>query len=203
MLFRSGAELVVTGDRYGDTVDACNSYAQASGALNVHAFDQTETLLGTGTIGLELDEQLPDLQTVLVPIGGGGLIAGIAAWFADRNVRIVGVEPEGAPTLTRALEAGRPVDAPAESIANDSLAPARVGDLVFPIAQHCVDRVLLVTDDDIRAAQKALWNGLTLVAEPGGAAAFAAVHAGHYVPRDGERVCVLVSGGNSTAVAFA
>jgi threonine dehydratase len=195
-----GAELVITGDRYGDTIDACNAYIAESGALGVHAFDQYETLLGTGTVGLELEEQFPEIDTVLVAVGGGGLIAGIASWFAGRGVRVVGVEPEGAPTLTRALEAGRPVDAPAGSIANDSLAPASVGAIVFPIVQRHVDRVLLVSDDAIRAAQKALWHGLTSVAEPGGAAAFAALLSHQYVPREGERVCVIVSGGNTSSL---
>ncbi|HKE38019.1 MAG TPA: serine/threonine dehydratase, partial [Candidatus Baltobacteraceae bacterium] len=198
-----GAELVITGDRYADTIAECASYAAESGALSVHAFDQVETILGTGTLGREIEEQVSGLTTVLVPIGGGGLIAGIAAWFADTPVRVVGVEPEGAPTLTYALQAGRPVDAPAESIANDSLAPACVGDLVFPIAQRNVDAVVLVTDDDIVAAQRHLWHHATVVAEPGGAAAFAAILAKRYVPRENERVCVLVSGGNSTAVHFA
>jgi threonine dehydratase len=197
-----GAELVVTGDRYNDTIDACDAYCASSGALNVHAFDQYETLLGTGTIGLELDEQAPGIDTVLVPVGGGGLIGGIAAWYAGSNVRVIGVEPEDAPTLAHALAAGRPVDAPANSIANDSLAPARVGELVFPIARDHVERVILVSDDDIVAAQKALWRNLTLVAEPGGAAAYAALLSKRYVPQPNERVCVILSGGNSTAVNF-
>lgn len=198
-----GADLVVTGDRYGDTIDECESYVAQSGALSVHAFDQVETILGTGTLGREIEQQVPGVTTVVVPVGGGGLIAGIAAWFAGTSVRVIGVEPEGAPTLTRALEAGRPVDAPAGSIANDSLAPARIGDLVFPIAQRDVDRVVLVSDDDIVAAQRHLWNHATIVAEPGGAAAFSAILAKRYVPCEDERVCVLVSGGNSAAVSFA
>ena len=197
-----GAELVVMGERYGDTLDACNAYIESSSAMGVHAFDQHETLLGTGTVGLELEEQAPDIETVLVAVGGGGLIAGIAAWYAGRGVRVVGVEPEGAPTLTRALDAGRPVVAPAGSVANDSLAPARVGDIVFPVAQRHVDRVVLVSDDAITQAQRALWKGLTTVAEPGGATAFAALLAKAYVPRPKERVAVIVSGGNTAAVAL-
>lgn len=195
-----GAELVITGERYGDTLDACNAYVEESGAINVHAFDQYETMLGTGTIGFEVSNQMPDVDTVLVPIGGGGLIAGIASWFATTDVRVIGVEPDGAPTMTRALEAGRPVDAPAGSIANDSLAPRQVGQLVFPVVQQHVERVVLVSDDEIRAAQKALWNGMTTIAEPGGAAAFAALLAGRYVPEKDERVCAIVSGGNASIV---
>jgi threonine dehydratase len=197
-----GAELVLTGERYADTIAAHDAYVAESGALPVHAFDQVETILGTGTLGMELERQLPEAATVLVAVGGGGLIAGIASWFANTGVRVVGVEPEGAPTLTRALEAGHPVDAPAGSIAYDSLAPARIGELVFPIAQRLVDRVLLVSDDEIRSAQRYLWHHHTIVAEPGGAAALAALLSGHYVPREGECVCAIVSGGNSTAVNF-
>jgi threonine dehydratase len=197
-----GAGLAIGGARYGDTVGACEEYCASTGALNVHAFDQYETMLGTGTIGLEIEQQVPDVGTVIAAVGGGGLIGGIASWFSGSDVRVIGVEPYDAPTLTRALEAGRPVDAPADSIANDSLAPARIGELTFPIAQRHVDRVLLVSDDEIRAAQRALWFGLNVVAEPGGAAAFAAVLSGRYVARDGERICVVVSGGNTPAVSF-
>ena len=144
-------------------------------------------MLGTGTLAKELDEQLGAYDTVLAAVGGGGLIAGMATWYAGGK-RVIGVEPEGAPTLTDALAAGRPVDAPTESIANDSLAPLQVGELVFPIARRYVDRVALVTDDDIRSAQASLWRNLTIVAEPGGAAAFAALLAKRYVPEPGERV---------------
>jgi threonine dehydratase len=169
--------------------------------MPVHAFDQVETLLGQGTLGLEVETQAPGLETLLVAVGGGGLIAGIAA-ASEGRVRIVGVEPEGAPTLTRALEAGRPVDAPTGSVAVDSLAPARVGELVFPIARQHVESVVLVSDDEIRDAQRALWGVLRIVAEPGGAAAFAALLSGRYRPRPGERVGVVVSGGNTVAVDF-
>ncbi|HEX9479603.1 MAG TPA: threonine/serine dehydratase [Methylomirabilota bacterium] len=196
-----GADLVVGGDRYADALAASQEFAARSGALPVHAFDQEETLLGQGTIGLELARQTPDLDTLLVSVGGGGLIGGIAAWCAGRP-RVIGVEPETAPTLTRALAAGKPVDAEAGGIAADSLAPRRVGELMFPIARAHVARVVLVPDAAIRRAQEALWDGLRLVAEPGGAAAFSALLGGGYVPAPGERVGVLVSGGNTTAVDF-
>jgi threonine dehydratase len=151
-----------------------------------------------------LERQVPGIDTLLVAVGGGGLIAGIAAWYAGSAspVRIIGVEPEAAPTLTRALEAGRPVDAEAGGVAADSLAPRRVGEMVFPIARDHVERVVLVSDDAIRRAQRALWSVLRVVAEPGGAAAFGALLAGAYVPADGERVAVLVCGGNTTVVDF-
>ncbi len=195
------ADLVVTGERYADALAASETWAAQSGALSVHAFDQSETLLGQGSIGLEMEEQAPDLDTLLVAVGGGGLIAGIAAWFGGK-VRVVGVEPEAAPTLTMALKAGRPVDAEAGGMAADSLAPRRVGELVFPIAQQFVERVVLVPDDAIRQSQKALWEALRVVVEPGGAACFAALLAGRYTPRPGEHVGVLLSGGNTVAVNF-
>ncbi|HYR72044.1 MAG TPA: threonine/serine dehydratase [Candidatus Acidoferrum sp.] len=196
-----GADLVVTGDRYADALAASQTWTAESGALPVHAFDQEETLLGQGTLALELTRQAPGLDTLLVSVGGGGLIGGIAAWCGGRP-RVIGVEPEAAPTLTRALEAGKPVDAPAGGIAADSLAPRRVGELMFPIAQAHIVRVLLVSDAAIRQAQDALWATLRVVVEPGGAAAFAALLSGAYVPAPGERVGVVVSGGNTTAVDF-
>jgi threonine dehydratase len=196
-----GADLVVGGERYADALAASQAWVAESGAMPVHAYDQVETLLGQGTLGLELAGQAPGLDTVLVAVGGGGLIGGIAAWYAG-SVRVVGVEPRGAPTLFEALRAGRPVDAEAGSIAADSLAPRRVGELMFPIAKAYVERVALVSDDAIRQAQVALWEALRLVAEPGGAAALAALLEGGYVPAAGERVGVVVSGGNTTAVDF-
>jgi threonine dehydratase len=195
------AELVVTGDRYADALATSEVSAKQSGALSIHAFDQRETLLGQGTIGLEMEEQSPDLDTLLVAVGGGGLIAGIAAWFGGK-VKVVGVEPEASPTLTMALQAGGPVDAPAGGIAADSLAPRRVGMLVYPIAKRHVDHVILVPEDAIQRAQLALWEALRVVAEPGGAAAFAALISGRYEPRPGEHVGILLSGGNTTAVNF-
>ena len=195
-----GADLIVTGELYADALAASESWSSQSGALAVHAFDQIETLLGQGTVGRELEEQA-DLDTVLVAVGGGGLIGGIAAWYAGR-VRVVAVEPESAPTLHKALEAGRPVDAEAGGYAADSLAPRRVGELMFPIAQRYIDRVVLVTDDAIREAQEKLWKALRVVAEPGGAAAFSALLSARYQPASGERVGVIVSGGNTVAVDF-
>ena len=199
---RYGAKLVVGGERYADALAASETFVKQSGALPVHAFDQPETLLGQGTVGLEIEADLPQTDTLLVATGGGGLIGGIAAWFAGR-IKIIAVEPEGAPTLFKALAAGRPVDAEAEGIAADSLAPKRVGQLMFPLARAYVERSLLVGDDDIRAAQLALWDALRVVAEPGGAAAMAALLSGRYRPAPGERVAVLLCGANTTAVKFA
>ena len=138
---------------------------------------------------------------MLIAVGGGGLLAGAAAWY-DNRIRVIGVEPEGAPTLTRALEAGKPVDAPTGSVASDSLSPKRVGELVFPLVRSYVSDVLLVTDEAITRAQQTLWEKARIVAEPGGSAAFAAVVSGAYRPSPGERVGVVVSGGNTVAVDF-
>jgi threonine dehydratase len=196
-----GADLVIEGDRYADALAASEAWVQKTGAMSVHAFDQDETMLGQGTTGMELDKQAPEIDTLLVPVGGGGLIAGIAAWYASR-IKVVGVEPFAAPTLTRALQAGRPVDAEAGGLAADSLAPRRVGDRVFPIAKSYVHSVVRVADDAILAAQKLLWQVLRVVAEPGGAAALSALLCGAYQPASGERVAVMISGGNTTAVDF-
>ena len=196
-----GADLAIVGDRYADALAASEAWVDQAGALPVHAYDQAETLLGQATLGMELARQAPGLETLLVPVGGGGLIGGVAAWYAG-GVKIVGVEPELAPTLSQALSAGQPVDAPAGGIAADSLAPRRVGELMFPIAQAYVARVALVSDAAIRRTQEALWRTVRIAAEPGGAAALAALLSGAYVPGEGERVGVLVSGGNSTAVDF-
>jgi threonine dehydratase len=196
-----GADLTVIGERYAEALAASIEWSKTSGAMPVHAFDQIETLSGQGTLALELSQQAPELDTVLVAVGGGGLIGGIAAWY-ESNTRVVAVEPEGAPTLAEALKAGKPVDAPTGSVAADSLAPKQVGELMFPIAQEHIDRVVLVTDHAIRTAQKMLWEALRLVVEPGGCTAFAAILSGAYQPAEGERVGVVVSGANTTAVNF-
>jgi threonine dehydratase len=196
-----GAELVIAGERYADALAASELWLTQSGAMSIHAFDQVETMLGAATVGLEFERQKSDLDTLLVSVGGGGLIAGIAAWFGGR-VKVVGVEPELAPTLTRALEAGRPIDAEAGGIAADSLAPRRVGELVFPVVERYVADTVLVTDDSIREAQRLLWKVLRLVAEPGGVASFAALTSRRYLPKPGERVGILVCGANTLAVDF-
>jgi len=196
-----GAELVVAGERYAQSLAEAERVAAETGALQIHAYDQVETMLGQGTVGLEFERQAPELDTLFVAVGGGGLIGGIAAWYAGR-VRLIGVEPEAAPTLFKALEAGRPVDAEAGGIAADSLAPRQVGKLMFPIAERHVERVILVPDAAIRAAQEALWRGLHVVTEPGGAAAFAPLLSAVYIPKPGERVGVLLCGANTMAVDF-
>jgi len=196
-----GAQLVITGERYADALAASEAWVAHSGAMPIHAYDQIETLLGQGTVGLEFEEQYPQLDTLLVAVGGGGLIGGVAAWYAGK-IKLIGVEPEAAPTLSNALRAGRPVDSPAGGIAADSLAPKRVGELMFPLAQKFVNNVILVSDEEILRAQEMLWTVLRIVAEPGGAAAFAALLSGHYQPTPQERVGILLCGGNTIAVNF-
>lgn len=196
-----GADLVICERNIDEAFANAQAYSIDTGALVVHPFDQYETMLGQATVAHELHEQAPDVTTVLVPIGGGGLLAGIAEWYAG-EVAMIGVEPTGAPTYTRAMQAGKPVDAPMGSLANDSLAPNRIGDLVYPVLQRRVEQTLLVEDDDIRNAQRTLWLHTGIVAEPGGATAFAALLSGKYTPRPGEHVAIIVSGSNSTAVDF-
>ncbi len=199
---RQLADLVIVGDRYADALEAAERWIGASGAMSVHAYDQRETILGQATLGLELHDQAGALDTVLVPVGGGGLVAGVASYFAG-SVRVIGVEPDGAPTLARAREAGAPVDAPAGSIAVDALAPRRVGELVFPITQAYVADVVLVDDDAIRGAQRALWQTARIAAEPAASVGVAALLSGAYKPAAGERVAVVISGANMSPAQLA
>lgn len=197
-----GAELIIIGDRYAESLEASEVWTRQSGALPIHAYEGDETLLGQGTLGLELEEQEPKLDSLLIAVGGGGLIGGVAAWYQNR-VKVVAVEPTEAPTLHLALKAGRPVDSPAGGIAADSLAPRQVGQQMFPIAQQFVQSSLLVTDEEILDAQKRLWEATRIIAEPGGATAFAALLSGRYKPERGERVGVIVCGGNTESVKLA
>ena len=201
LIRRFGADLVITGERYSDALAAAEAFAVDSSAVPVHAFDQWETIAGQGSLAVELAEQVPDITTAVVPVGGAGLIAGIAAYFGGA-VRIVGVEPTGAPTLTRARAAGAPVDAPTGSIAADALAPRRVGLLTFALMQRYVDDVVVVDDAAIADAQQALWEHLRVVAEPAAAVGLAALRVGAYRPAAGEHVVVVVTGANGRPVAI-
>ena len=196
-----GADLRIVGERYDDALIASEAYVRDSGALPIHAYDQPETLLGQSSVGLELEEDAPDLDALLVAVGGGGLIGGIAAWYRGR-VTLIGVEPELAPTLHHALAAGMPVDAPAGGVAADSLAPRRVGQLMFPLMRRYGAGSVLVSDAAIVAAQRTLWRVLRVVVEPGGAAAFAALTSGAWRAQVGQTVGVLLCGANTTAVDF-
>jgi threonine dehydratase len=191
-----GADVHVVPGFYSEASEAAHERAVSSGALWMHAFDQPEVVAGGGTVGMEIAEQVPDADTVLVAIGGGGLIAGIAAWFRN-DVRVLGVEPEACPTMHAALEAGEPVDVAVGGVAADSLGPRRVGAIAFDIARAFVDRVVLVTDEAVRDAQRQLWRDVHVVAEPGGAASLAALLSGAYRPEPNERVVVLLCGANA------
>jgi threonine dehydratase len=190
-----GADLVISGECYSDSLAASIEYAEKTGAMPIHAYDQSETLMGQGTVAMEFQQQQPELDSLLVAVGGGGLIGGTAAWYRN-DLKLIGVEPESAPTLSYAFKAGKPVDAPAGGIAADSLAPKRVGELMFPIAKEFVRQIVLVSDEEIIQAQKILWDIARIAAEPGGAAAFAALISRRYQPGSGERVGVVVCGGN-------
>ena len=191
-----GAEVTVTGHVFADALDASNARLAETGALEIHPYDQPEVVAGQGTVARELERQADELDTVMVAVGGGGLIGGVATWYRDR-VRIVGVETAGTATLARALEAGEPVDVEVSGIAADALGAKRVGEVTFPIARRYVDRVVLVEDDAIAPAQRALWDSVRLVVEPGAAAALAALMQGAYGPHRGERIGVVICGGNT------
>jgi threonine dehydratase len=194
----SGAEVTVVDGFYDDAAAAAAIRRGETGAVWMHPYDQAAVVAGQGTIGLELSEQVPALETVLVSVGGGGLLGGIASWFAG-DARIIVVEPETSRSMGAALDAGEPVDVPVAGIAADSLGTRRVGEIAFRVARDHVDRCLTVTDDDIRAAQRAIWRELHMLAEPGGAAALAALMQGAYRPDPGERVVVVVCGSNGDA----
>ena len=190
-----GATAHVGGVNYAQALAASTERARVSGALVVHAYDQPDTISGQGTVALEFGEQAPDIDTVVIACGGGGLVAGVAAWYAGR-VKVVAVEPEACPTLYAAQRAGMPVDVEVGGIAVDSLGARRVGELAFAIAVQHIAPVVLVSDAAIRSAQSALWRELRVAAEPGSAVALAALLSGAYEPQPGERIGVLVCGGN-------
>ncbi|NWD25674.1 threonine/serine dehydratase [Pseudomonas yamanorum] len=201
MLTDLGAHIVVAGNNYVEALAASEARAAESGALKVHAFDDAATVAGQGTIAIELDAQLPDIDTVLVSVGGGGFIGGIAAWFSGR-IKIVAVEPSQCPTLNRALQARVPVDVETGGIAADSLGCKRVGNVPFSVLLPAVSESVLVSDEQIRDAQMVLWERLRIASEPGGATAFAALISGAYVRSPGERVAVVICGGNADPASF-
>jgi threonine dehydratase len=196
-----GASVNITGKDYAEALAASREHAAQTGAVSIHAYDDQRVLAGQGTLGMELEEQVRGLDSVLIAVGGGGLIGGVAAWYQER-VRVISVEPERAPSLHHALEAGKVVEVETGGVAADSLGARRVGELMFPIAQRFVAQALLVSDDQIVAAQKALWQQLRLIAEPGGATALAALLSGAYKPHAGERVGVVLCGANAELAKF-
>jgi threonine dehydratase len=202
-----GAEAMIGGASYAEAQARCDAYVAETGALLIHPYDAVETIAGQGTVALEWEEDLErlgleKLDTVLVAVGGGGLISGVAAWFQG-GVKVVGVEPEGSRALHAAFEANEPVDVSVKSLAADSLGAKRVGDLNFDIARTLVSQVVLVEDIAIAEAQRRLWAEFSVIAEPGGAAAFAALASGAYQPERNERVGVLVCGANADLTPFA
>jgi len=193
----AGATLRRHGSRYDEARAASEAHAAATGAALVHAYDQPEILAGQGTVGQELARQAPDLTHLLVAVGGGGLIGGIAAHYADQGVQVIAVESEGCPTLHAALAAGRPVQVSVAGLAADSLGATTIGALGFAVAARHLAGSVLVPDIAIRQAQRILWQALRLVVEPGGAAALAALLTGAVVPPPQARIGVLVCGSNA------
>ena len=196
-----GAAINITGNNYAEALAASRERAAETGAISVHAYDDARVLAGQGTLGMEFEEQARGLDSVLIAVGGGGLIGGVAAWYQER-VRVIAVEPERAPTLHRSLAAGQLVEVETGGVAADSLGARRAGELMFPIAQKFVGQALLVSDQQIVAAQRRLWQKLQLIAEPGGATALAALLSGVYKPHPGERVGVVLCGSNAELKNF-
>ena len=192
---RYGATVTAVGGSYADAYDASLQREADTGALRVHAYDQPEVVAGQGTVAYELSAQAPELDTLLVAVGGGGLIGGCAAWYTD-SARVVAVETEGTPTMSRARAAGQPVDVEVSGVAADALGARRLGELAHQIAARHVDDAVLVRDDDVLHAQRVLWEELRVLAEPGGATALAALLSGAHVAAPGARVGVLVCGAN-------
>jgi threonine dehydratase len=197
-----GAAVNVVPGYYAEAYAACEERAFDTGAIFMHPYDQPAVVAGQGTIGREIVEQVPAIDTVLVAVGGAGLVGGVAAWFAG-EVRVVGVEPETCPTLHAALAAGEPVDVEVGGIAADALGAARVGQIGLDIARRFVDRVVLVTDEAISEAQRQLWARCRVLAEPGGAASLAALISGAYRAEPEERVVALICGGNTDPASLA
>ncbi len=196
-----GAKLHRVPGTYADALAAARAHAETTGAKQIHAYDQPETLVGQGSLALEFQSQSPGLTTMIMAIGGGGLIGGAAAWLQG-SMQLIGVEPEGCPTAKAALDAGKPTDVSVTGIAADALGARRIGELAFPLIQTYVEDVVSVPDDAIRQAQELLWDRLRIVAEPAGATGLAALLSGAVKPTDDARVGVVICGANTTAVGF-
>lgn len=191
-----GARVRLVGREYAEAYAAAVEYAEETGALFCHAYDQEEIVAGAGTLAEEILEDAPDLDTIVVAVGGAGLFAGIAA-SAHGRARVVAVEPEGCPTLHTALKAGEPVDISVSGVASDSLGARRVGDLGWDLARRTDPVSVLVGDDAIVKARAQLWRDYRIPAEHGAAAAYAALTSGAYVPAEDEKVAVVICGGNT------
>lgn len=195
LIERLGADLTVVPGAYANALDAAHTYEAETGAMQIHAYDAPATVAGQGTCMAEWEEQGLGADTVLIAVGGGGLIAGVMGWLQGRR-KVVAVEPERAPTLNAALKAGGPVDVEVSGVAANALGARRIGGICLGLARVHLGQSVLVSDDAITAAQAALWHELRQLVEPAGAAALAALMSGAYVPRPGERVAVLICGGN-------
>jgi threonine dehydratase len=195
LIARFGASITIAGDVFADALEECNVRARNSGALEVHAYEQPETIAGQGTLAFELERQVPDLDTLLVSVGGGGLLAGLATWYEGR-LRLVGVEPSLCPTVHAARAAGRLVDVKTGGRAADALGCRRAGAIAFDVIERYVAHLLLVSEDAIAQAQQVLWEHARIIAEPSGAVPLAALLSGAYRPTSNERVGMVICGAN-------
>lgn len=198
-----GATLHVTGAAYSDALAECLERQKITGALLMHAYDQTEVVIGAGTLAAEMDRQAgraPD--SVLVSVGGGGLIAGIASWYADTTTRVIALEPNQAPTLHAARAAGEPVDVSVSGIAADALGAKRIGSISWPITQQHVQSSLLLSDQAILDAQLWLWQHLQIAAEASASLGLAALQTGAYHPKKNETIALVVCGANLDLAAL-
>ncbi|MBP5855447.1 threonine/serine dehydratase [Marivibrio halodurans] len=191
-----GAKLHVVGRDFQEALDACLTRREETGARLLHAYDQPAILAGQGTVADELAVQAPDLDTLLVAVGGGGLIGGIACRYRG-DVRLIAVETEGTAALHASRRAGTPTEVAVSGLAADSLGARRIGDLAFAASRSFVADSLLIDDAAVRQAQGWLWETVRQIAEPGGAVALGALLSGAYRPADGERVGVLICGANT------
>ncbi len=197
-----GAEVIQEGENYAEALALCEAHIAKTGAVSVHAYNAEPTLAGQGTLGLELEDQCPDLDTVLVAVGGGGLIGGVSAWYGKR-ASIISVEPETCTALYAARAAGKPVRVDVTGIAADSLGASEIGAMAFEIAEAHVNDCLLVPDDEIDRARMWLWNNHRIITEPGGATVLAALLGGFYTPKDNEKICAVICGANVDPARFA
>ncbi|MEM9321109.1 MAG: threonine/serine dehydratase [Pseudomonadota bacterium] len=191
-----GAEVILTDGSVADCMSAYEAHAIETGALSVHPYDTLWTLAGQGTLAAEMEAQIEGLDTVLIAVGGGGLIGGVAAWFGDR-VRVVGVETENTNTLKKSLAEGPEIETVPSGISAGSLGGPRLGDLPYLIAKERIETALLVPDAAVFEAGRLLWEATRMVVEPGAATALAAITSGAYVPEPDERVAVLLCGSNA------
>lgn len=198
LLRAAGAEVVAAGREYATAFAVAQQHVARTGALYCHAYDQPEICAGAGTLATELIAQTDGaVDTVIVAVGGGGLMAGVTAALDKHAVHVVGAEPENAPSLHSALKAGGPIDVAVSGVAADSLGARRIGDIAYEVAQHHGVTSVLVDDAAITAARQALWGRWRLAVEHGAASALAALLAGAYRPTAGERVAVVLCGANT------